>query len=55
MSEWLHSREGVKETVSWDDVATRVPQLLDQMQVEMLASATARYQACIEKVSTYNW
>ena len=41
---------GSKEPVSWDDVAARVPQILEQMQAEMLAAATAKYQACIEKV-----
>lgn len=40
--------------MSWADLATRVPQLLDQMQTEMLASATARYNSCIEQVTTWD-
>lgn len=39
--------------MAWKDVATRVPQLLEAIQVELLESARARYDACMETAT--NW
>lgn len=36
--------------VPWAEVPTRVPAILEQMQKDLLASARARYDACLEKV-----
>ncbi|WIA22172.1 hypothetical protein OEZ86_008613 [Tetradesmus obliquus] len=44
---------GAKEFVPWDQVATRVPELLEQIQADMLAKAKARYDACVETVTTW--
>lgn len=44
----LHA--GAKETVSWGDVADRVPALLEQIQTDMYAAAKARHSTCVEKV-----
>ncbi|KXZ56462.1 hypothetical protein GPECTOR_1g413 [Gonium pectorale] len=39
---------GAKETVSWADVATRVPALLETIQADMFAAAKARTSNCTE-------
>lgn len=44
---------GAKEIVPWADVATRVPQLLEEIQRDMLAAAKSRFDACVEKAT--NW
>lgn len=44
---------GAKETVAWADVAARVPALLETIQTEMLASARQRYDACMDKATTW--
>jgi len=48
-----HPTKGVKETVSWADVAERVPALLAAIQSDMLEAARARYEACVETAD--NW
>jgi hypothetical protein len=42
-----------KETVSWDDLAARVPALLDQVQADMFSRAKLRFDACLEKHETW--
>lgn len=39
--------------MAWSDVATRVPQLLDAIQADLLANARARYEACVETALTW--
>jgi prolyl-tRNA synthetase len=39
--------------VSWDDVATRVPALLEEIQKDLLAAASERFNACVDKAT--NW
>lgn len=46
----LHA-PGAKDFVTWSDLAARVPQLLQQIQADMLAAARARYNASLEQVS----
>ena len=45
---------GAKETVAWADFATRVPQLLEAVQGDLLAAARARYDACVETATTWD-
>mmetsp|Transcript_7713 Transcript_7713/g.13324 ORF Transcript_7713/g.13324 Transcript_7713/m.13324 type:complete len:651 (+) Transcript_7713:45-1997(+) len=45
---------GVKETVAWADLAARVPVLLEEIQADMFTSAKQRYDACLEKVTTWD-
>lgn len=45
---------GAKEFVSWDDVPARVPQLLQQIQSDMLLSARQRYQSCLEQATSWD-
>lgn len=42
-----------KETVSWDDLATKIPALLAQVQADMYARAKARFDSCLEKHETW--
>jgi len=44
---------GAKESIAWTDISTRVPALLEEIQKDMLASAKARFDACIERAT--NW
>jgi len=44
---------GAKEFVAWDDVATRVPALLEEIQKDLLAAASQRFDACVDKAT--NW
>jgi len=44
---------GAKETVAWADIATRVPALLEEIQTAMLAAATAKFNASVETVTTW--
>eukprot|EP00878_Enallax_costatus_P002799 GHUV01002991.1.p1 GENE.GHUV01002991.1~~GHUV01002991.1.p1 ORF type:complete len:549 (+),score=178.34 GHUV01002991.1:215-1861(+) len=45
---------GAKEFVQWDQVATRLPQLLEEIQNDMFNKAKTRYDACVEKVTTWD-
>ena len=42
-----------KETISWDDLPTRVPALLEQVQADMFSRAKRRFDACLEKHTTW--
>ena len=42
-----------KETVSWDDLASRIPELLEQVQADMYARAKQRFDSCLEKHTTW--
>lgn len=44
---------GAKESIPWADVPTRVPELLAQIQTDLLASAKARFDASLETVTTW--
>ena len=45
--------KGAKEFVAWADLPARVPALLEQIQADMLAAARAKYDACLERVTTW--
>lgn len=45
---------GVKETVAWDELAARVPLLLDEVQSDLLESARTRYDGCVETATTWD-
>lgn len=36
--------------VAWDDVAARVPALLEEIQGDMYAAARKKYDSCVQKV-----
>ena len=40
--------------MSWADLPARVPALLEQIQGDMLAAARAKYDACLETVTTWD-
>ena len=42
-----------KETVSWDDLATKIPALLEQVQADMFARAKQRFDSCLERHTTW--
>ena len=42
-----------KETVSWDELATKIPALLERVQADMYARAKARFNSCLEKHETW--
>ncbi|KAF6262604.1 hypothetical protein COO60DRAFT_1494915 [Scenedesmus sp. NREL 46B-D3] len=45
---------GAKEFVTWDQVGTRVPELLQQIQADMFNRAKERYAACVDTVTTWD-
>ncbi|EIE23566.1 prolyl-tRNA synthetase [Coccomyxa subellipsoidea C-169] len=45
---------GAKETVALTDVAARVPELLEQIQADMLARSTAEFEECKETATTWD-
>jgi len=48
------TKSGAKETVAWADLADRLPALLDAIQSDMLAAAQARFDACLERATTWD-
>ena len=46
----LPATPGVKEFVSWADLPSRVPAILETMQADLLQAARVKTQACLEKV-----
>ena len=44
---------GTKEAVPWAALATKIPQVLEQIQKEMLAAAKSRFDACVERATTW--
>ncbi len=44
---------GVKESVPFEQVAKRVPEVLAQMQSDLFQAAKVKYDSCIEKVTTW--
>ena len=47
------SSASAKETISWDDLASRVPALLQEIQRDMYSRAKQRFDACLEKHETW--
>eukprot|EP00891_Asterochloris_glomerata_P006360 jgi/Astpho2/6360/fgenesh1_pm.00091_%23_8_t len=45
---------GAKESLGWNELATRVPALLEQVQAEMLQRAQAEFDGCIECVDSWD-
>lgn len=44
----------MKESISWADIPTRIPALLAEIQRDMLSSARARFNACIERAGDWD-
>eukprot|EP00195_Chlamydomonas_chlamydogama_P010373 CAMPEP_0202894502 /NCGR_PEP_ID=MMETSP1392-20130828/3899_1 /ASSEMBLY_ACC=CAM_ASM_000868 /TAXON_ID=225041 /ORGANISM="Chlamydomonas chlamydogama, Strain SAG 11-48b" /LENGTH=539 /DNA_ID=CAMNT_0049579229 /DNA_START=202 /DNA_END=1821 /DNA_ORIENTATION=- len=45
---------GAKEFVPWEEVAARVPALLEEIQADMYNAARTKYDACVEQVTTWD-
>lgn len=45
---------GAKQSLPWDQLAAAVPKLLEQIQAEMYGRARSEFDACIERVSTWD-
>lgn len=44
---------GEKQSIAWGDLAASVPQLLEQIQVDLLTSARARFDASVERATNF--
>lgn len=44
---------GAKQSTPWDELPTHVSALLEQIQKDMLSAAKGRFDACLEKVNTW--